>query len=132
MLRLIALCFATVLFILPQTASANTLNATEKAALQAAMVQHIDQQTVRGAFLHVDFKNGAIERLAPAKAHPMMLSMGEHFVLCTTFRRADGKDVNIDCYAAKSDRGYTIFHTEIDNRGPLMALIKAGKVRPIK
>ena len=96
------------------------------------MFQHIDRQMVRGSFLHVNFKDGQVEKLAPAKAHPMMLTMGDNFVLCTTFRRASGADVNVDFYAAKTEHGYSIFHTVIDNRGPLMALVKAGKVKPIK
>ncbi len=82
--------------------------------------------------MHVDFKGGAVQKLAPAKAHPMMLKMGDNFVLCTSFRRANGSEVNIDFYVARKGARYAIFQTEVDNRGPLMALIKAGKVVPIK
>ena len=130
--RLLAFISASLFLLAGAAWASQPLAASDKAALQAAMVQHIDRQTVAGAFLHIDFNKGEVEKLAPAKAHPMMLSMGEHFVLCTTFRRVNGKDVNIDFYVAKGDRGFTIFHTEVDNRGPLMALIKAGRVRPIK
>ncbi len=120
------------LFAQPAFATSNDVSPAEKAALQAAMFQHIDNQMVRGSFLHVDFKNGAVEKLSPAKAHPMVLKMGENYVLCTTYRRKSGASVNVDFYAAKKDTGYSIFHTEIDNRGPLTALIKAGKVKPVK
>ncbi|MDP4593288.1 MAG: hypothetical protein NWT00_01830 [Beijerinckiaceae bacterium] len=116
----------------PAAAGSSGGSAAEKASLQAAMFQHIDQQLVRGSFLHVDFKRGEVEKLSPAKAHPMMLTMGNNYVLCTTFRRQNGTEVNIDFYAAKKEAGYSIFHTEVNNRGPLMALIKAGKVKPLK
>ena len=116
----------------PALAVSKNLSAADKAGLQAAMFQHIDQQMVRGSFLHVDFKRGAVEKLSPAKAHPMVLRMGSNYVLCTTFRRKSGAKVNVDFYVARNDAGYTIFHTVIDNRGPLMALIKVGKVKPVK
>ena len=132
MKRTIAAAVLYGLLALPTFAASPTINAAEKASLQAAMFQHIDRQLVQGSFLHVDFKGGIVEKLSPAKAHPMMLKMGNHYVLCTSFRRADGKDVNVDFYAARSEGGYSIFHTVIDNRGPLMALIKAGKVKPLK
>ena len=132
MKRTIAAAFLYGLLALPTFAASPTINAAEKASLQAAMFQHIDRQLIQGSFLHVDFKGGVVEKLSPAKAHPMMLKLGNHYVLWTSFRCADGKDVNVDFYAARSDGGYSIFHTVIDNRGPLMALIKAGKVKPIK
>jgi hypothetical protein len=132
MKRTIAAAFVLGFLAFPALAASPTINAGEKASLQAAMFQHIDRQLVQGSFLHVDFKSGVVEKLSPAKAHPMMLKMGNHYVLCTSFRRADGKDVNVDFYAARREGGYSIFHTEIDNRGPLMALIKAGKVKPVK
>ncbi len=103
----------------------------ERSALQAAMAQHIDRQTVDGQFLYVDFTQGTVERLSPAKAHPMILKMGDDFVLCTDFVSKNGKAVNIDFYLARRGKGYVIFHTEVGNRGSLEAMMKAGKVAMI-
>ncbi|MCC2098362.1 MAG: hypothetical protein KDJ29_15810 [Hyphomicrobiales bacterium] len=129
-----SIAVASFLWVLasPALSAPPPISAAEKASLQAAMFQHIDSQLVRGSFLHIDFKNGAVEKLSPAKAHPMMLKMGDHFVLCTSFQRTGGKHVNVDFYVAKKQSGYSVFQTVIDDRGPLMALIKAGKVRPLK
>ncbi len=109
----------------------DVLSASEKAGLQAAMVQHIDRTLVKGAYLHVDFKDGVVKQLAPAKAHPMIMSMGDNFVLCTEFRAPGGADVNMDFYVARRDKGFVVFHTEVDNRKPLEALINSGKVKPV-
>ena len=128
----IAAATIAVFLALPALGASPGFNAAEKASLQAAMFQHIDRQLVGGAFLHVNFQRGEVEQLTPAKAHPMMLKMGTNYVLSTTYRRTNGSEVNVDFYAAKSENGYSIFHTVVDNRGPLMALIKAGKVRPVQ
>jgi hypothetical protein len=105
--------------------------AADKAALQAAMYQHIDSQLVNGAFLRLDMGSGNVEQLAVTKAHPMILRMGEHFVLCSDFRSAAGKDVPIDFYVARQGAKFVVFHTEIANRGPLEKMVSAGKVQPV-
>ena len=106
------------------------LKPSDKVALQAAMFQHIDSQLVNGAFLRLNARDGRADALAPTKAHPMILRMGEHFVLCSDFKSPDGKEVNIDFYMARSGSKYVVFHTEIDNRKPLEALMSSGKVAP--
>ena len=112
------------------SAQAAALNASEKAALQAAMFRHIDGQPVNGGFLRLNVKAGQAEALAPSRAHPMILRMGDHFILCSDFRDRAGKDVNIDFYMARNGSGYTVFHTEVDNRMPLEQLMSSGKVVP--
>jgi hypothetical protein len=109
-------------------AANESLKPSEKVALQAAMFQHIDSQLVNGAFLQLNARDGRAEQLAPTKAHPMILRMGEHFVLCSDFKRPDGKEVNIDFYMARTGSKYVVFHTEIDNRKPLENLMSAGKI----
>ena len=112
------------------SAAGDSLKPSEKASLQAAMFQHIDGLLVNGAFLKLNAKDGRAEPLAPTKAHPMILRMGEHFVLCSDFRGADGKDVNIDFYMARAGAKFVVFHTEVGNRKPLEQLMSAGKIQP--
>jgi hypothetical protein len=113
-------------------ASSVTLQPSEKAALQAAVFQHIDAQLVNGVFLRLNTKDGRADPLAPTKAHPMILRMGEHFVLCSDFRSPDGKDVNIDFYMARAGAKFIVFHTEVDNRKPLEDMMSAGKIQPVE
>lgn len=110
-------------------ASAQALKPADKAALQAAMYQHIDAQLVNGAFLHMNTATGEVRPLAATKAHPMILTMGEHYVLCSSFKTKGGQEVNMDFYMARAGKSYVVFHTEIDNRGPLEKLMDAGKIK---
>lgn len=105
---------------------AATLPVAEKAALQAAMRQHIDRQLVQGAFMWFDAKAGAVGKLFPTKSHPMILSYGDHFILCADFRDGAGKDVNIDFYVARRAAGFVVFHTAVADRGVVEKLMKEG------
>lgn len=110
------------------SAIANPVEAAEKAAMQSAMFQHIDRQLVEGRYYDVNLKSGDVRPLVPQKNHPMVLRMGEHYVLCTDFKTTSGDSVNVDFYASRRGKSFVIFRTEIDNRSPLEALMKAGKV----
>jgi hypothetical protein len=129
-LRLVFLCAALALS--PAAPGADKTGAAEKAALQAAMRQHIDRHLVDGAFLDVNLSTGAVRALRPATAHPMLLRLGEYFVLCTDFRDDNGKPVNVDFYLARRGKGYVVFRTDIDSRGPLERLMLAGKVERLE
>jgi hypothetical protein len=101
-----------------------TVGTANKAALQAAMQRHIDRSLVDGAYLHLDFDSGDVRKLHPVKAHPMILQMGEYFVLCSDFRDKTGKLVNVDFYLARHDRSYVVFHSAVDDRINLERLMK--------
>lgn len=106
------------------------LTVGEKTALQAAMHQHIDTAQINGAYLRLNSSKGAVESLAVSKAHPMILRMGEHFVLCSDFRSVEGKEVPVDFYIARDGDRYVVFHTEIANRKPLERMMSEGKIKP--
>ena len=101
---------------------------SEKAALQAAMQQHIDRNLVRGAFLHLDTETGQVRRLYPLKPHPMILRMGEYFVLCADFKDVTGKSVNVDFYLARDADSFVIFHSAVDDRVTLERWLSEGIV----
>ena len=104
----------------------------DKAALQAAMQRHIDRSLVNGAYLHLDFDSGDVRKLHPVKAHPMILQMGEYFVLCSDFRDKTGKMVNIDFYLARQERSYVVFRSMVDDRGKLKRLMKMRKIKRLE
>jgi hypothetical protein len=110
---------------------ADALDAVERAALHTVMVQHIDKLAIDGMWMQVDMQSGQVRQLAPAKSHPMILQMGEAFVLCTDFVGLDGQPVNIDFYAVRQNGSFKIFQTEIANRRPLEALVAAGRAAPV-
>ena len=81
--------------------TASALSLQDKTTLQAAMQRHVDRQSVEGAYLHLDKKSGEVMKLHPVTAHPMIMRMGDNYVLCFDFRTAAGKDVPVDFYMAR-------------------------------
>lgn len=117
--------------VFPVNAYATSLGEAEISALHASMVQHIDRQVIEGLYWQVDLKSGIVSKFSPAKSHPMVLTMGDNFVLCTDFKDTSGKPTNVDFYVARRGKGFAVFHTEIGNRGPLMKLMQEGKAASI-
>ena len=104
-----------------------SLSLGEKATLQAAMQQHIDENLINGAYLHLNFETGDVQELYPTASHPMILRMGPYFVLCSDFIKGDGDHYNVDFYLAPRGDGYKVFLAEVENRAPLKRLMKLGK-----
>ena len=110
----------TVLLLFSALAShAHSATVGEKAALQAAMQQHIDRNLVEGAFLHLDTETGRVRQLYPQSPHPMILRMSEYFVLCSDFKDGACRSVNVDFYIARDSQSYVIFHSAVDDRANL-------------
>jgi len=112
--------------------AAQSAGLAEKAALQAAMQQHIDRNLVDDAYLHLNLETGEVRALRPATAHPIILRMGEYFVLCEDFRDAEGNAVNVDFFLARQGDTYVVFHSLIDDRDELRALMKKGMVKRLE
>ena len=112
--------------------TASALSLSEKAGIQAAMQRHVDGSLVDGAILYLDPKDGEVHKLHPVTAHPMILSMGEHYVLCFDFRDDAGKEIPIDYYMERTSTDYVVFHTAIADRGLLQRLMKQGTVKRLR
>ena len=111
-------------------APAHALSLTEKTALQVAMQQHVDRQTVEGSYLFFDRETQSVSSLAPVAAHPMILTMGEHYILCFDFLDAAGEKVELDYYLARKGESFVVFHEAIAQRDVVRAMMQAGKVKP--
>ena len=106
----------------------HALSLQDKTGLQAAMQRHVDRQSVDGAYLHHDGAAGEVKRLHPVTAHPMILQMGENFVMCFDFRDSAEKKAEVDFYLARKGDTFVVFHAAVANRELLHRLMQAGKV----
>ncbi|GKQ58795.1 hypothetical protein QMTAC487_26550 [Sphaerotilus sp. FB-3] len=97
--------------------------------LQSFLQTHVDRLLVDGAFLWLDLPTGEVRKLYPTTAHPMIMTFGSHYVLCSEFRDSAGKPIEMDFYTAARGNGHIVFRTEVANRAPLMALMDKGKVQ---
>ena len=127
----IALC-AMLANGLPAVAGVGGDSTADKVRLQAAMQRHIDSLTIDGAVLHLDMASGEVIELFPTQAHPLIMTMGDHFVLCAELKDAAGRSLPIDLYVAAADGRFVTFRTEIGNRSPLQEMMKRGQVKPLK
>ncbi len=114
------------------SAQATALTLAEKASIQASMQRHVDGKLVDGALLYLDQKSGEVHRLHPVTAHPVILTMGDHYVLCFDFRNDDGKNVSVDYYMARRNSDYVVFHTAIAERALLKRLMSDGKIARLR
>ena len=112
--------------------SGQAIGLVEKASLQAAMQQHINRMLVNDAYLQLNMETGEVRALRPVTAHPIILKMGEYFVLCADFRDEKGNSVSIDFYLAQQDQSYIVFHSAVDDREQLMALMNKGIVERLE
>lgn len=110
-------------------AFASDQNLSTKVALQAAMQRHVDASLVDGAILYLDTDSGEVRKMHPVTAHPIILTMGDHYVLCFDFRDDAGKNLHIDYYMAQRGNEYVVFHTAVADHDMLDGLMKAGKVK---
>ena len=127
----LAAVMAAALVTIPANA-AGKLNAQDKIQLQAAMQLSIKRNLVGGQYLYFDEARASVVKLFPVQAHPMILTMGPHFILCSDFRNADGKKINVDFYVARAGEKFVVFDTVIDNRKPIQKMMKAGLARVAK
>lgn len=121
-----------IFFSFTQISIAKQVYTMEKVALQMAMFKHIEESLIDGVFPHVTLLDGSVTNLVPTKAHPMILTFGERYVLCTDFRDPNGKFINVDFYLAPNGASFNVIQTEIDNRDKLDNLMRAGKVKLLK
>tara|TARA_R110002012_G_scaffold101727_2_gene241096 strand:- start:1312 stop:1716 length:405 start_codon:yes stop_codon:yes gene_type:complete len=131
-LHIVIFSFVALTAALASPPSASALTLAEKASIQASMQRHVDGTLVNGMMLYLDPKDGDVHRLHPVTAHPMILTMGAHYVLCFDFRDDDGKNVPVDYYMTRGEAGYVVFHTAVADRDLLKQLMSDGKVARLR
>lgn len=104
-------------------------DAALRVKLQGFLQTHLDRVLVDGAFLWFDLASGEVRKLYPTHTHPMIMRFGAHHVLCSEFRDAAGRPVDMDFYTAARGSGHVVLRTEVANRGPLKALMEQGRVQ---
>lgn len=100
--------------------------------MQADLQKHIYRSLADGVFHSLDSKSGKVLKLHPLNNHPVILTMGEYYVMCADFRDANGKPVDVDFYMLEDRGRFKVFRTEANNHKLLSKLVKAGKATLMK
>lgn len=95
--------------------------------LQAALQRSLSRTMIEGSLPHLDLTTGELTRFYPTENHEVILRMADVYVMCATLVTADGREATVDYYMTRSNAGFGVIRTEIDNRTPLRALMDAGK-----
>ncbi|MGV6813272.1 MAG: hypothetical protein ACWA47_13565 [Brevirhabdus sp.] len=100
--------------------------------LQAATQRVIERSMIDGAIQHLDLNTGEMTSLYPTENHPMVVALGDNYVLCADLSDGKGNSMPVDYYLTQNGNRFALVRTEINNRQPLKALMKAGKAHPVK
>lgn len=125
----LAVTAALIILALPANVSHAAPLQETKVRLQSDLQRHIYRSLVNGAFHTLDSKTGDVRALYPLVSHPLILQMGEYYVMCADFRDSEGNDVDVDFYLIKKPKGFQVFRAEIDNHELLEGMMKSGKAK---
>jgi len=113
--------------------AASATDTTElKTTLQTSLQRNIERQLIDGGLHRMNLETGEVEVFYPVDTHPMIVRMGEMYVMCSDLKRADGSSSTVDYYLARKGARYAIIQTEIGNRAPLKSLMRQGKAKLLK
>ena len=126
---LVSKFFALIITISPVDADEKTSLLSE---LQVSMQRHIDSQLINGAIHSLDLETGELSLFYPIETHSMVMAIDDDFILCTDLATLDGTKVPLDLYVTRTDDGFRVYQTEINNREPLEQLVKANRVERIR
>jgi hypothetical protein len=96
--------------------------------LQGAMLSHIQEILVDGAYTYVDAKEQGVKTVYPANVHPMIVPFGKDYFLCSEMVAESGNNLTADFLVRQVGGEYKVVQTIMNDRPTLMAaLAKLGK-----
>ena len=119
MVRLSGLFVALFFFAagtITSASAAEKLNQQHKVELQVALMEYIDANSVDGKFVYFDARTQQVVELFLANLHPMIVPTSSVYFLCADFRDAKGYKVDVDFVATRSEDGFIVFQTMVNQR----------------
>lgn len=122
-----ALAFAFTLLTLQPAQAGKDIAQDDKVALQLALMEYVDGKTFDGRFLHFDAEKKELLGLYPANLHPMIVPGTGFYFLCADFRDDQGGKVDVDFVATRTEDGFRVIQTMINNRAVVREIMKRNK-----
>ncbi len=101
----------------------------ELVKLQTVMQTHIDTNALNGALLRFDVETKQVSEMFATKAHPKIMTLGKHFVMCADFVDAQGKKLMGNFYIAQEAERFVVFNTTWGDDAALMSLMSSGQLK---
>lgn len=125
-LGLVGVLFAALAFSTPVAAA--DIPPQVQVRLQSAMQQYIDQISVDGAYSYIDSETSELKTVYPANVHPMVLSFGDDYFVCSELVDENGSNLTADFLVRQFGDGYRVVQMIIDNRRLVeQAMSKVGR-----
>jgi hypothetical protein len=119
---------AAIVLLVANSVLAADIPAELQVKLQGAMLRHIEEIVVDGAYTYIDAKDQALKTVYPANIHPMIVPFGIDYFVCSEMIDENGNNLTADFLVRKVGDEYRVVQTLIDERPTMMAaLAKLGK-----
>lgn len=119
---------AAIVLLVANSALAADIPTELQVKLQGAMLRHIEEIVVDGAYTYVDAKDQAVKTVYPANIHPMIVPFGTDYFVCSEMIDESGNNLTADFLVRKVGDEYRVVQTLINERPTMMAaLAKLGK-----
>jgi len=119
---------AVIAFMAATSALAADIPADLQVKLQGAMLQHLDEIVVDGAYSYVDPKSQALKTVYPANIHPMVVPFGDDYFVCSEVIDEDGNNLTADFLVREIGGEYRVVQMLVGDRQAMMtAMSKLGQ-----
>ncbi|TQV77850.1 hypothetical protein [Denitrobaculum tricleocarpae] len=106
-------------------ARAETASTELRSELRAAMVDYINANSIDGKFYHLNQASGTLETYEPADVSAVVLKVGDHYVICSSFETADGKTVYLDFFAVQAQGKAEVLQLIAEKRDLTCKIVRA-------
>lgn len=106
-------------------ANAETVSGNLRSELRAAMVEYIDANSIDGKFHYLNPVKGTFVTYEPVDVSAVVLKLGEHFVICSSFDTKEGKTVYLDFLAVQAEGEARVLQALAGKRGVTRRMMQA-------
>ena len=96
--------------------------------LQSAMLNHLDEVAVDGAYTYVDTKADQLMTVYPANIHPFVVPIGEDYFVCSEMIDEEGNTLTADFLVREISGEYRVVQSIMNDREAVQAAM--SKLEP--
>ena len=96
--------------------------------LQGAMLNHLDEVAVDGAYTYVDTKADQLMTVYPANIHPFVVPIGEDYFVCSEMVDEQGNTLTADFLVREIGGEYRVVQSIMNDREAVQAAM--SKLEP--
>lgn len=119
---------AGIAFLFSTSALAADIPTDLQVELQSAMLSHIDEIVVDGAYTYVDTTEQVVKTVYPANVHPIIVPFGSDYFVCSEMVDDNGNKLTADFLVRLIEGDYRVVQMIIDDREAMeVAMSKLGQ-----